>query len=324
MPRNGMDTGSKPTVMSDALARFCQRSYPAVDYIALACLAGIWVMIQLFVDPFHRMFSLDNRSIQYPFAVVERVPVVWSIIYAGVVPLLILVCWAAIFRPKPYQVQVTILGLLVALMLTSLITDIIKNAVGRPRPDLISRCMPKKGTPANTLVAWTVCTQSNNHILQEGWRSFPSGHSSFAFGGLGYLSMFLSGQMHVFRPRADLWRCILALIPMLCALMIAISRLEDYRHDVYDVTCGSILGLIIAHFSYRRYYPPLRSVACDVPHEAYEIVGPNGFSKLPGDEEQQIQERGLGSRGWEAQTYQLEDLPSHHDRLHYTSSATPA
>jgi diacylglycerol diphosphate phosphatase/phosphatidate phosphatase len=31
--------------------------------------------IQLFVDPFHRMFSLDNRSIQYPFAVVERVPV---------------------------------------------------------------------------------------------------------------------------------------------------------------------------------------------------------------------------------------------------------
>lgn len=48
MPRNGMDTGSKPTVMSDALARFCQRSYPAVDYIALACLAGIWVMVTPF------------------------------------------------------------------------------------------------------------------------------------------------------------------------------------------------------------------------------------------------------------------------------------
>lgn len=166
--------------------------------------------IQLFVEPFHRMFSLDNRSIQYPFAVVERVPVgehvrslahsflyahalpVWSIIYAGLVPLLILLCWAAIFRPKPYQVQVTVLGLLVSLMLTSLITDIIKNAVGRPRPDLISRCMPRKGTPGNTLVAWTVCTQSNNHILQEGWRSFPSGHSSFSFSGLGYLSMSVS------------------------------------------------------------------------------------------------------------------------------------
>lgn len=114
---------------------------------------------------------------------------VWSIIYAGLIPLLVIICWAAVFRPKPYQVQLTVLGLLVALMLTSLITDIIKNAVGRPRPDLVSRCVPKKGTPGNALVAWTVCTQTNNHILQEGWRSFPSGHSSFSFAGLGYLSM---------------------------------------------------------------------------------------------------------------------------------------
>ena len=33
------------------------------------------MQIQIFATPFHRMFSLDNKSIQYPFAVVERVPV---------------------------------------------------------------------------------------------------------------------------------------------------------------------------------------------------------------------------------------------------------
>jgi diacylglycerol diphosphate phosphatase/phosphatidate phosphatase len=145
--------------------------------------------IQIFVTPFHRMFALDNQALQYPFATVERVPVLWSIFYAGVIPLLILLVWAAVFRPSPYKVQVTILGFLTAIMLTSLLTDIIKNAVGRPRPDLISRCMPRKGTPESTLVYWTVCTQTNEHILQEGWRSFPSGHSSFSFAGLGYLSL---------------------------------------------------------------------------------------------------------------------------------------
>jgi len=92
------------------------------------------------------------------------------------------------FRPGSHKAHVTILGFFVTLVLTSFLTDVIKNVVGRPRPDFISRCIPKKGTPGDILVAWTVCTQTNDHILQEGWRSFPSGHSSFSFAGLGYLA----------------------------------------------------------------------------------------------------------------------------------------
>ncbi|KAE8373350.1 phosphatidic acid phosphatase type 2/haloperoxidase [Aspergillus bertholletiae] len=316
MPRSGLSTVSlsrpaQPGV-AGAVARFYQRSFPAVDYLALGCIVGGWVLIQLFVTPFHRLFSLDNKAIQYPFAVVERVSVVWSIIYAGIIPFVILVLWAAMFRPKLYNVQVTILGFVIALMLTSLLTDIIKNSVGRPRPDLISRCIPKKGTPENKLVAWTVCTQTSQHILQEGWRSFPSGHSSFSFSGLGYLSFFISGQMHVFRPRTDLCRCLVALLPFLCALMIAISRLDDYRHDVYDVTCGSILGTVIAYLSYRRYYPSLRSVICDIPYDKTAITGEEGFHRLPSDEEQQIQRLEVSSNQWGAEedVYQLSETSS--------------
>ena len=71
--------------------------------------------------------------------------------------------------------------------------------------------------------------------------------------------------MHVFRPRTDLARVLLALAPLVGAALIAISRLEDYRHDVYDVTTGSILGMLVAYFSYRRYYPMLNSNHCDTP-----------------------------------------------------------
>ncbi|KAL3452358.1 phosphatidic acid phosphatase type 2/haloperoxidase [Aspergillus insuetus] len=318
MARSGLSAGStippSPLVggLAGAVSRVFQQSYPLVDAIGLACIIGCWILIQIFVTPFHRMFTLDNQSIQYPFAVVERVPVLWSVFYAGAIPILILMVWAAILRPSPHKVQVTILGFLTALMLTSLITDIIKNAVGRPRPDLISRCIPRKGTPESTLVQWTVCTQTNAHILQEGWRSFPSGHSSFSFGGLGYLSLFFSGQMHVFRPRTDLCRCLLVLIPIICALLVAISRLEDYRHDVYDVTSGSILGSIIAHFSYRRYYPSLRSPRCDTPYSRDEYA-PEGFSKVPDDEEQQLSSRRLRSWGRD-ESYQLDESIPAQDR----------
>lgn len=114
---------------------------------------------------------------------------VWSVILAGVIPFSIILAWSAMLRPGVQKTQVTVLGLLVALMLTSFLTDLVKNAVGRPRPDLLSRCKPARGTSANVLVSWTVCTESNQLILQEGWRSFPSGHSSFSFAGLGYFSL---------------------------------------------------------------------------------------------------------------------------------------
>jgi diacylglycerol diphosphate phosphatase/phosphatidate phosphatase len=58
-----------------------------------------------------------------------------------------------------------------------------------------------------------------------------------------------------------------------------------YSHDVYDVTCGSILGMTIAYFSYRRYYPWLHSQRCDEPFPSREATFNEGFGKLKNDEE---------------------------------------
>lgn len=91
--------------------------------------------------------------------------------------------------------------------------------------------------------------------------------------------------MRVFRPRTDLGRCLIAFLPLLCALLVALSRLADYRHDVYDVTSGGLLGMLVAWFSYRRYYPSLRSVNCDTPYDKTDVVNRDGFGRLD-DEEQ--------------------------------------
>ena len=92
--------------------------------------------------------------------------------------------------------------------------------------------------------------------------------------------------MHVFRPRTDLARVLIALAPLIGAALIAISRLEDYRHDVFDVTCGSLLGMLMAYFSYRRYFPSLRSARCDEPYPSrYEYAMWEEQDKSKADEE---------------------------------------
>ncbi len=144
----------------------------------------------VFVEPFHRMFSLDDRSKSYPYALVERVPSLWLFVYGAVIPLVVILVWTLSARSGFHQAHVSILGLLISLALTTFLTDVLKNSIGRPRPDLIARCKPKGDTPMNTLLTIDVCTETNSHLLQDGWRSFPSGHSSWAFSGLGYLAMY--------------------------------------------------------------------------------------------------------------------------------------
>ncbi len=214
-----------------------------------------------------------------------------NFVYALFVPLFVMLLYNSAVGSSVHKYHVSILGIAIALCMASAVTDIIKNMVGRPRPDLLARCVPAPDTPPNMLVSFDVCTQTNYNKLHDGWRSFPSGHSSFAFAGLGYTSLFLAGQMKIFvlrstgwdlngpsaggyaigergavHVRGDLSKILICLTPLLGAAMIAISRCQDYRHDVYDVCTGALLGWVVAYWSYRRYWPHLSSPLCDEPY----------------------------------------------------------
>lgn len=135
------------------------------------------------------MFSIDDLSKSFPHALHERVPAAWMFGLGSGVPGGSIILWIIITRPGLHRSHVPLLGLLISLMLTLFFTDVVKNAVGRPRPDLIDRCKPAEDTPTHKLVSIEVCTAPHDGVLQDGWRSFPSGHSSFAFAGLGYFSL---------------------------------------------------------------------------------------------------------------------------------------
>lgn len=94
--------------------------------------------------------------------------------------------------------------------------------------------------------------------------------------------------------------------------MVAISRLDDYRHDVWDVTCGGLLGMLVGWFSYRRYYPPLRSVFCDEPWNKTESSNMEEFARL-NDEEQGLSRPFIPREGGNPEeTFQLEDTVGVH------------
>lgn len=92
----------------------------------------------------------------------------------------------------------------------------------------------------------------------EARQSFPSGHSSFAFAGLVFLSLFLLEKLKPAprrpqtpspAPGLTVWmqlQQLAALLPVGLAMWIAETRTVDFWHNYDDILAGSVLGATIA------------------------------------------------------------------------------
>jgi membrane-associated phospholipid phosphatase len=119
---------------------------------------------------------------------------------------------ALIWRRKLWEWHTGWLGLGLSLASAFLVTNGMKNLFGKPRPDLLSRCNPDVqnlakyalGSVPNTLgfnvVSAAICQQTDKSLLNDGFRSFPSGHSSFSAAGLIYTSLFLASKLAITIP----------------------------------------------------------------------------------------------------------------------------
>ncbi|KAK9468903.1 phosphatidic acid phosphatase type 2/haloperoxidase [Lipomyces arxii] len=226
------------------------------------------------MTPFYSMFTLDDPSIQHPYATTERVTSINGVIYTTTISVgVVLIFCPFLHRHNKawlHVLNVSLLSLFLSVILTEFVTEMFKNMIGRLRPDFIARCLPAPGTPYNVLVGVEVCTNTNTQVLNDGFRSTPSGHSSNAFAGFGWLAAWVAGQLRVFRPGTELFRTVLAVLPLLGACLIGISRIEDYRHHITDILFGGILGSLIAWYSYRKFFPHLGKDNCNIPFPAPE------------------------------------------------------
>ncbi|KAI0093873.1 PAP2-domain-containing protein [Irpex rosettiformis] len=251
----------------DARDRKLALSY-AVDWVIAIALAVIFFAVEK-VPGYKRDFSLQDKTIQYPYAEVERVPN-WALaVICFASPAVLLPIINLLTVRSKWDFHISWLGLVVSLSLTAVVSEVTKITVGRPRPDMISRCVPQPGStdPPFGLSTSDICTADRNtYEFNDGWRSFPSGHSSLSFAGLGFLSFYLAGKLRLFDRQAYTFKVWLVITPLIGATLVAVSRTMDYRHHWQDVLSGSILGIVLSYLTYRQYYPPLHSADCHQPY----------------------------------------------------------
>ncbi|KAF7129364.1 hypothetical protein RHSIM_Rhsim10G0072900 [Rhododendron simsii] len=144
------------------------------DWLVLMLLVAIYVILNR-IDPFHRFVGKDMMD-DLKFPLKDNTVPPWGVpIFAILLPIVIFLFFY--FRRRDvYDLHHAILGLLYSFFITAVITISIKDAVGRPRPDFFWRCFPD-GKEVYDQWGDVICHGGKN-VVKEGYKSFPSGHTS--------------------------------------------------------------------------------------------------------------------------------------------------
>ncbi|KAK6152866.1 hypothetical protein DH2020_012505 [Rehmannia glutinosa] len=208
------------------------------DWLILILLAFIIVVLNV-IHPFYRFVGKDMMyDLKYPLKA-NTVPIWFVPIYAVLFPILVFLLFY-LRRRDVYDLHNATLGILYSVLITGVLTDAIKDAVGRPRPDFFWRCFPD-GKEAYDQWGNVVC-HGDQSVINEGHKSFPSGHTSWSFAGMGFLSLYLSGKIKVFDRKGHVAKLCVVVLPLLVAALVGISRVDDYWHHWTDVFTGGLLG----------------------------------------------------------------------------------
>ncbi|GAA6063711.1 hypothetical protein JCM10212_006825 [Sporobolomyces blumeae] len=148
-----------------------------------------------------------------------------------------------------------VLGLTASRAVMRTVVEFLKVQVGRFRPSFFARC------DYDTIEK--IC-RGPYHLVKDGRKSFPSGHSSTSWQALFFVALFLAGKNGAFAlsapyPRSTpfqsrLLRLSICIVPLFLAAYVCLTRIQDHWHHPTDVMAGSLIGVTSSLLVYSIYY----------------------------------------------------------------------
>jgi membrane-associated phospholipid phosphatase len=123
-----------------------------------------------------------------------------------------------VLRQRLWEWNAAWLGFGLALALTFMITEALKDLAGKPRPYLLDVCNPNLSPESISrwrvgglgpnevtssvpiVVTWHICQTTDSDGLHNAFASWPSGHSSFSWASMTYLTLFLCAKLGIHIP----------------------------------------------------------------------------------------------------------------------------
>lgn len=218
-----------------------------------------------FAPPIYHEFLLQNTDLMYTYKTeAESAIPIWLLITIAIgFPVFQFIICSMLSRStlsvrrRVWDIQSGLLALTGGMACQLMVTCILKNICGLPRPDLLSRCEPMIETFGEpfTLATIDICGTTNINLLREGFRTFPSGHLSTVFCGMVISALNISGKLQVFDKRGLSFKVVLAILPLMVACFVSCTRVSDNRHFLRDIVGGSVIGACIGTWFYLQYFP---------------------------------------------------------------------
>lgn len=158
-----------------------------------------------------------------------------------------------------------VLGLAYSMVTGTCFQVILKKTIGGLRPHFLAVCEPMLpsvddstgvGFSGIMYTAEQVCTGDARRV-ENALESFPSGHATIAFAGLGYLAIYLFTHLRITSlggRRGSHWKMLFVVAPLLLATYLTSTLVLRYHHHGYDVIAGALIGSFMAFMGYRMVF----------------------------------------------------------------------